>query len=70
MTSFTILTVVLFMSHGYRKGKEMELPLPDFTFVALTMMTARDKPFLAEHNEPELILSMFIFSSARTTGDP
>ena len=48
----------------------MELPLPDFTFVAVTMMTARDKPFLAEHNEPELILSMFIFSSARTTGDP
>ena len=70
MTSFTTLTVVLFMSHGFRKGKEMELPLPDFAFVALTMMTARDKTFLAEHNEPELILSMFIFSSARTTGDP
>lgn len=48
----------------------METALPNFAFVALTMITARDKTFLAEQNEPELILSVFIFGSARATGDP
>lgn len=70
MTKLARPTVVLFMSRGYRKGEEMETALPDFAFVALTMITARDKTFLAEQNEPELILSVFTFSSARATGDP
>lgn len=50
-----------------RKAKGMKT---EFAAVALAMVTARDKTFLAEHNEPELILSMFIFGSSRTTGDP
>lgn len=52
------------------RGRKWKQLFSDFAFVVLAMMTGRDKTFLAEHNEPELILSMFIFSSARTTGDP
>lgn len=33
----------------------------DFAFVAIAVMTRSDGTFLAEHNEPKLILSVFVF---------
>ena len=56
------------MSRGFWKPEERETALADF--VALALTTGRNETLLAEHNEPELIVSMFIFCASCTTGDP